>query len=208
MYVRAYLRASTKEQDALRAKDELVQLAKQYGQKIATFYVENESGATLVRPELMRLLEEAHEGDVILVEQVDRLARLNHDDWETLKQLLAKKKLAVVSRELPTSALAFSKMDNDSFTDAMLRAVNGMMLDMLAAIARKDYDDRRRRQAQGIKRARELGKFRGRQPDTKKRELVKLLLKDGKTYTEVQQTVGCSRALVASVSKELKTSKI
>ena len=36
----------------------------------------------------------------------------------------------------------------------MLRAVNNMMLDMLAAIARKDYEDRRRRQMEGITSAR------------------------------------------------------
>ncbi len=32
----------------------------------------------------------------------------------------------------------------------MLAALNSMMLDMLAAVARKDYEDRRRRQAQGV----------------------------------------------------------
>ena len=32
-----------------------------------------------------------------------------------------------------------------------------MLLDMLAAVARKDYEDRRRRQLEGIKRARKEG---------------------------------------------------
>ena len=35
-----------------------------------------------------------------------------------------------------------------------------MMLDMLAAVARKDYEDRRRRQAQGILKAEAQGKYR------------------------------------------------
>lgn len=47
----------------------------------------------------------------------------------------------------------------------MLKAINNMMMDMLAAIARKDYQDRRRRQAEGIKKAKEEGKYRGRQPN-------------------------------------------
>jgi DNA invertase Pin-like site-specific DNA recombinase len=34
----------------------------------------------------------------------------------------------------------------------MFDALNSMLLDMLAAIARKDYEDRRRRQSQGIQR--------------------------------------------------------
>ena len=32
----------------------------------------------------------------------------------------------------------------------MLTAINDLMLDMLAAVARKDYQDRRRRQKEGI----------------------------------------------------------
>ena len=39
-------------------------------------YVENESGAKLARPELFRLLADSQPGDVLLVEQVDRLSRL------------------------------------------------------------------------------------------------------------------------------------
>ena len=39
--------------------------------------------------------------------------------------------------------------DVDDFTSRMFEAVNSMMLDMIAAIARKDYVDRRKRQAQG-----------------------------------------------------------
>ena len=53
MFIRAYLRASTKEQSAKRAKSELIALAKDHGHKIAAFYVENESDATLIRPQLM-----------------------------------------------------------------------------------------------------------------------------------------------------------
>ena len=109
MFIRAYLRASTKEQDAKRAKNELIAFASDHDHKIAAFYVENESGATLERPQLMQLIDDASDGDIILVEQIDRLARLNQADWDTLKQMLAKKRLAVVSKELPTSYIVSSK---------------------------------------------------------------------------------------------------
>lgn len=46
---------------------------------------------------------------------------------------------------------------------AMNKAINSMMIDMLAAIARKDHQNRRRRQAEGIKKAKEEGKYRGQQ---------------------------------------------
>jgi DNA invertase Pin-like site-specific DNA recombinase len=74
--VYAYLRASTKEQDASRAKQQLDEFAQSNGMTIATYFTENESGASLQRPELFRLLEIAQKGDVMLVEQVDRLSRL------------------------------------------------------------------------------------------------------------------------------------
>ena len=46
----------------------------------------------------------------------------------------------------------------DEFTSRMFEAINGMLLDVLAAVARKDYDDRRRRQAQGIAKMKAEGK--------------------------------------------------
>jgi len=203
MFIRAYLRASTKEQDAKRAKNELIQFATDHGYKIAAFYVENESGATLTRPQLMQLIDDAHEGDVILVEQIDRLARLNQVDWDTLKRMLSEKKLAVVSKELPTSYMALQSESSTEFMSSVLQAINSMMLDMLAAIARKDYEDRRNRQMQGIARAKTEGKYLGRRKDTEKRKIIASLLKSGHSYSEIQATAKCSRQLIAVVAKEV-----
>ena len=204
MFIRAYLRASTKEQDAKRAKNELIQFATDYGHKIAAFYVENKSGATLTRPQLMQLIDDAHEGDVILVEQIDRLARLNQADWDTLKRMLSEKKLAVVSRELPTSYMALQAESSTEFMSSVLQAINSMMLDMLAAIARKDYEDRRNRQMQGIARAKTEGKYLGRRKDTEKRKIIASLLKSGQSYSEIQATAKCSRQLIAVIAKETR----
>ena len=154
MYIYAYLRASTIEQDALRAKNRLKEFAAHHGQRIAGWYVENASGASLDRPELNRMLSDMESGDVILIEQVDRLSRLSDGDWDTLKRRMFEKELSVISLDLPTSHIALTHAASDDFTRSMLRAVNGMMLDMLAAIARKDYEDRRRRQKEGVEKAR------------------------------------------------------
>jgi DNA invertase Pin-like site-specific DNA recombinase len=102
MFVRAYLRASTKEQDATRAKNDLIEFAKERGLQIAAFYVEHESGASLQRPELFRLLSDCHEGDLCLIEQVDRLSRLNAEDWNKLKAELQSRRVRVVALDLPT----------------------------------------------------------------------------------------------------------
>src|SRR6202034_1679011 len=146
MNARAYLRASTVEQDASRAREQVEAFAAERGLPIVGTYVENESGAKLARPELFRLIADSKPGDVLLVEQVDRLSRLTDADWRKLRAELDAKKIRVVALDLPTSWLLAS---GDEFTRRMFGAVNAMMLDVLAAVARKDYEDRRRRQAQG-----------------------------------------------------------
>ncbi|CEF30942.1 Resolvease/recombinase (fragment) [Xenorhabdus nematophila str. Websteri] len=131
MRIYGYLRASTDEQDASRAKNELIEFASGLGVQVACWFEENESGARLHRPELFRLLDVAMPGDVLLVEQVDRLSRLNTSDWEKLKYMISHKGLKVVSLDLPTSH-QFMK-GSDEFIERMLTALNNMMLDMLAA---------------------------------------------------------------------------
>lgn len=207
-FVRCYLRASSKEQDAQRAKQGLIEFAAEHGHKIASFYVENESGATLHRPKLMELIADADTGDIILVEQIDRLARLQQDDWETLKRLLTEKKLLIVSPELPTSWGAMkTEGGTDSFTSSILQAVNAMLLDMLAAVARKDYEDRRRRQLQGIEKAKAAGnKYKGKQPDLVRRASVAALLNSGASWSDIEQLLSCSRSFIASVRKDMKNS--
>lgn len=200
--VYAYLRASTKEQDASRARAQLDEFVDSKGMTIASYFTENESGASLQRPELFRLLDIAQKGDVLLVEQVDRLSRLNADDWNKLRSLIDKNEIKIVALDLPTSHQLIKS--GDEFTDRMLEALNGMMLDMLAAIARKDYTDRKRRQEQGINKAKAAGKFKGRPEDTLRNEGIGKLLKAGMSYTNIMETVKCSRATVAKVSKSLK----
>ena len=202
MRVYPYLRASTDEQNAERAKDDLLSFARTHSLNISSWFVENESGATLKRPELFRLLDVADSGDILLVEQVDRISRLNTDDWERLKSVIRDKGIRVVALDLPTSHQLVRV--GDEFTNRMLSALNDMMLDMLAAIARKDYEDRRKRQKQGIAKAKKEGKYRGGQENSKLRDQIKMLLNDGKSYSIIQDLLGCSSATIASVSKQEK----
>jgi DNA invertase Pin-like site-specific DNA recombinase len=201
MHVRAYLRASTEEQDATRARVELQSFAEERGLKIVSWYIENESGASLARPELFRLLSDCHPGDVLLVEQVDRLSCLNAEDWSKLKAEIAAKRVRVVALDLPTSYQLAQA--GDDFSSRMLDAINGMMLDMLAAIARKDYEDRRRRQAQGIEKAKGKGVYRGRPEDTKKNAAILSMLQAGQSWNTIVQATGCSRSTLSRLAKRL-----
>lgn len=124
MFVRAYLRASTQEQDATRARAALEAFAAERGLDVATWYVENGSGASLKRPELFRLLSDCKAGDVLLIEQVDRLSRLNDADWEALKREIGARGVRIVALDLPTSWQSIATTDET--TARILAAVNGM----------------------------------------------------------------------------------
>jgi DNA invertase Pin-like site-specific DNA recombinase len=87
----------------------------------------------------------------------------------------------------------------DETTAALLAAVNNMLLDMLAAVARKDYTDRRRRQAQGIEKAKESGLYRGRQADTERHAVIADLLAKGLSWTQVQAATKASRSTILRV---------
>ena len=201
MRVWAYLRASTKQQDADRALNELEAFAHSHDLKVSKYFKENESGASLQRPQLFLLLEIAERGDILLCEQIDRISRLTGEDWKTLRALIESKGIRVVSLDLPTSHQLLNVQDE--FTARMFEATNSMMLDMLAAISRKDYEDRRRRQKQGIQKARSENRYKGRPIDQELHRRIAELLSDGKSWNKVQDLIGCSRATVAKVSKKM-----
>lgn len=197
-----YLRASTNEQDANRARKQLEDFAAEHKLKVVGRYVENESGAKLHRPELFRLLNDANASDILLVEQVDRLSRLSAPDWQMLREEISKRQVRIVALDLPTSWRLAETADD--FTDRMFAAVNGMMLDMLAAVARKDYDDRRRRVKQGQAKAKAEGRYRGRTEDTKRNDLIGSMLLAGLSWTQIQEGTKASRATVAKIAKRQK----
>jgi DNA invertase Pin-like site-specific DNA recombinase len=204
MLVRAYLRASTKEQDASRARADLDRFTSERGMKIAATYMENESGASLKRPELFRLLSDCHPGDILLVEQVDRLSRLNAADWERLKSEIQRIGVRVVALDLPTSWTMAKISEGDDIQRRMLDAINAMMLDMLAAPTRKDYEDRRRRQNQGIARAKEEGLYKGRPEDVDRNAAIMKMLAGGMTWADIVKATGASRSTLSKLAKRVK----
>jgi len=204
MFIRAYLRASTDDQNAARAKEELIKFAEERGHTIASFYIENVSGSTLERPELHRLLEGSQEGDVLLLEQVDRLTRLKDSDWQLLKRRIEDKGLLIVAQDLPTSYQLLSRTDDSDFMNSMFKAINSMLLDMLAAVARKDFEDRRRRQQQGIAKAKSEHKYAGRKADDKRHQLVIEYRAKNHSLNEVAKLTGYSKATVCRILADAK----
>ena len=200
MFVRAYLRASTSEQDAQRARDMLDRFALEHKVIICNYYAENESGTRLDRPELFRLIKDSRPGDVLLIEDVDRLSRLAGDDRNTLKKMIARKDIRVVAVNVPTTWLHLSPRLAD-FDNRMFSAINDMLLDMLAAVARRDYEQRRERQKQGIARAKVEGKYQGRRVNKVRHDAINRLLASGSSWSQVQKIIGCSRGTISRAIK-------
>jgi DNA invertase Pin-like site-specific DNA recombinase len=94
--------------------------------------------------------------------------------------------------------------NDDGFTSRMFDAINSMLLDMLAAIARKDYDDRRRRQAQGIAKAKAEGRMKGRPEDATRNEAIIAMLRSGQSWNTIVGATGASRSTLSRLAQRIK----
>jgi len=202
MKAHLYLRASTDRQDALRADALLKDFATQKGLQVADTYVEHASGTKLDRPELMRLLDTAQQGDCIVVESVDRLSRLSQRDWSKLKGIIDNKGLRLVVVDLPTSHGVISV----GIAGEVLAVVNNMLIDLMATMARLDQEKRVERIQQGLERKRQADpewKPTGRNKDESLRVKVKsYLAKGGLTKDDIAKLCGCGVATVYRIAKE------
>jgi DNA invertase Pin-like site-specific DNA recombinase len=132
------------------------------------------------------------------VEQVDRLSRLTEGDWQKLRAIIRSKEVRVVSLDLPTSHQVMVQRNGstDTFSARMLGAINDMLLDMLAAVARKDYEGRLRRQRDCIKKAQEKGVYRGGSVDLEKSKHIQECLAKGMGIRETSRVTGISTATI------------
>ena len=195
MTVRIYVRASTKDQDAERALSDLIKFSNDYGSEYIE-YIENESGTKLNRPILTKLLNESNQGDILLVESVDRLSRLEQSDFEILKQQIKGKGLRLVVADLPTTHVV-----NTGMTGEILNVINSMLIDLLATMAKLDNDKRRERIKQGLERS--GYKPTGKKANTAKHARIKQLLDAGDmTKEEIAKAVGVGVATVYRVKAQ------
>ena len=195
MTVRIYVRASTKDQDATRALAELITFSRDYDDNHVD-YVEHFSGTKLDRPALAKLLKDAEQGDILLVESVDRLSRLSQDDFSILKQRIKDKGLRLVVADLPTTHMVSKGM-----TGEILTVINHMLIDLLATMAKLDNDKRRERIKQGL--ANSGYKPTGKKPNTTKHDRIRELdSQNNMTKEEVAKAVGVGVATVYRVLKQ------
>lgn len=114
-------------------------------------FEEKLSGATAKdRPALQQLIEFAREGDEVVVWSIDRMAR-DLRDLQTIIQTLTDKDVSV---SFLSERLTFSSISNDPFAT--------LQLNLLGSVAQFERSIIRKRQAEGIQRAKARGAYKGR----------------------------------------------
>ncbi|WP_449434803.1 recombinase family protein [Pseudomonas putida] len=205
MKAHLYLRASTNDQDADRAKQSLLDFALGKNLQVADVYAENISGTKLERPELSRLLASATAGDVLLVESVDRLSRLTMAEWDSLKTTIKSKGLRLVVADMPTTHQMLTLRDDGDIGTRIMLVINEMLVDLMATMARLDQEKRVERIKQGLDNKRARGeKVGGKGRNQKKWDQVAALLKrNGNTMEEIAKLAEVGVATVYRIKKEI-----
>lgn len=168
-----YVRVSTVDQNTDRQAIEGVE---------RTFEDKASAGST-DRPALQECLAFVREGDTVVVWSIDRLARSLKDLQELIERFNAKG----VSVEFVTERLTFSANADDPFAK--------LQLQMLGAIAEFERALIRKRQREGIQKAKQKGVYKGRKPSID-RDAVLDRLDAGQTPTAIAREMGIARLTV------------
>lgn len=147
---------------------------------------EKHSGATTAsRKQLRAILEFLHNGDVLIVTRIDRLARSIDDLQNIVRTIKAKgASLKVTEQPIDTSTAA-----GKSF------------LDMLGVFAEFETNLRKERQHEGIAKAKAEGRYKGR-PTSIDVSKVHELKAQGKGVTDIAKEMKIARASVYRALKE------
>jgi len=155
--------------------------------KLDKLFEEKVSGAKRDRPALKEMMEFAREGDEVLVYSIDRLAR-DLRDLQSIVDALNSKGVSIL---FISEALAFKAgAESDPFAK--------LQLQMMGAFAEFERNIIRRRQREGIRKAKEKGVYSGRKPTINVGK-VKELKDKGIGASEIARQMEISRASVYRV---------
>ena len=136
-----YVRVSSVDQNTIRQLD---------GVPLDKVFTDRASGKDTNRPQLQAALDYLRDGDVLVVHSMDRLARNIADLLQTVETLT--KRGVVV--EFVKESLTFTGDDS---------AISKLMLTIMGGVAEFERCMIRERQLEGIAKAKQAGKYRGRQ---------------------------------------------
>lgn len=195
----AYIRVSSIDQNEQRQIEEMEKFG---AEKI---FIEKQSGATIShRPIFQEALDFVREQDIFIVEAIDRLGR-NYDEIIDSVNYLKKKNVRLIITSLPIMAEAIGNPLLDKF-------IKDLIIQILAMIAEQERTESKRRQAQGIKIAKENGVYKGRPKlysptakDPQKRAVFRNIiveLEKGTAISEIAKEYGVTRQTVYRIKKD------
>ncbi len=152
--------------------------------EVAKLFEEKQSGASAKdRPALTDMIDFAREGDEVVVYSIDRLARDLRDLHDIITTLTSKGATVTFLSE----RLSFSPKADDPFAT--------LHLHLLGAVAQFERSIIRKRQAEGIAKAKERGVYRGRKPVIDHAR-IRALHAAGERPTAIARAMGISRITV------------
>ncbi|SFF14390.1 Site-specific DNA recombinase [Sulfitobacter brevis] len=155
-------------------------------------FEEKLSAGTRKRPELEKMLDFVWQGDEVHVWSIDRLARSMSDLLDIIKQIHE----AGASIHFISENLVFS---GDADQDDPIAT---LQMHLLGSFAQFERSIIRKRQREGIAKAKVAGKYKGRGPAIS-RDDVKRRLEMGLPVSQIAREVGISRTSVYKISSEL-----
>ncbi len=178
-----YARVSTEGQELT------AQLEQLNGAGVDKVFKEKASGVKQDRPQLAAMLDHLREGDTVIVCKLDRIARSTKHLLEIVEQLEDRKvSFKVLNINLDTST-----------------PTGKLMLSMLAAIGQFEREMMLERQREGIRIAKDEGRYKGRKATARAlSDKVLELLAQGKTKQAVAEELKIGIASVYRIAKAVK----
>lgn len=195
---RIYMRVSTAEQSLAR-QEALKEKAINEGYYIAGVYAEKASAAKGHRAELQRLIDDLQEGDVIIAERLDRITRLTVEESKALFREIEAKGARVSVPDLDSVNLTAVAKNATGIEKIVLDAVQKLLWEIVFNTVRVDYEERRRRQQEGIVEAKKKGIYKGRSINHNLHQRIIYLKIHKVSSGEIAKIVGCHRATVNRV---------
>ncbi len=161
--------------------------------KLDKEFVDTITGSTMDRKNLIACMEYVREGDTLVVDSIDRLAR-NLLDLQEIINTLVKKGVSV---KFIKESLTFN-----SSKDPMAN----LTLQIMGAFAEFERSMIRSRQREGIDAAKKAGKHLGRPPkiDNKFRKIVKEKFDNKQSIRSIAKDMNVSRATIYKSLENLK----
>lgn len=169
-----YRRVSTIDQNL--ARQDIGDVDKMFEEKVS-------GGSAKDRPQLLAMMEFAREGDEVIIYSIDRMAR-DLRDCLSIVTTLNNKGVAVT---FVSERLTFSGKEDDPFAR--------LQLHLMSSFAEFERAIIRKRQAEGIHKAKERGIYKGRPPTTDVAAIM-ALHRDGHGATHIARHLNISRATI------------